>query len=74
MKADKEGETRWLREKTEDFTILYFTALIVTGCLFLGRFRVKKPGKKMLTLLLIIGVIEFVLFLILHMIPHLIQP
>ncbi len=57
-----------------DFTILYFTALIVTGCLFLGRFRVKKPGKKMLTLLLIIGVVEFILFLILHMIPHLIQP
>lgn len=48
----------------KDFTIIYFIALSVTGLLFLGRFKIRKPGWKGISVLLVIGFVEFILVLI----------
>ena len=47
-----------------DLSVAYFCVMLLTGFLFLGRFKIKKPGKKMLTVLILIGIIEFILALI----------
>ena len=53
----------------KDLTNLYIALLMVTGFLFLGKFRVKKPGKRLLTVLLIAGAVEFVLLLLMLLYP-----
>ena len=53
----------------KDLSQLYMVLLVVTGFLFLGRFRVKKPGKRLLTALLIAGGAEFVLLLLMLLYP-----
>ena len=53
----------------KDLSNLYIALLLVTGFLFLGKFRVRKPGKRMLTVLLIMGAAEFVLLLLMLLFP-----
>ena len=53
----------------KDLSNLYIALLMVTGLLFLGKFRVKKPGKRLLTVLLIAGAVEFVLLLLMLLYP-----
>ena len=53
----------------KDLSNLYIALLLVTGFLFLGKFRVQKPGKRMLTVLLIMGAAEFVLLLLMLLFP-----
>ncbi len=48
-----------------DLSVVYFCVMLITGLLFLGRFKVRKPGNKMLAFLIIVGLIEFILLLIL---------
>ena len=48
-----------------NLSLLYVIMLVITGGLFLGRFRIKKPSRRMLTILLIAGGVEFFLLLIL---------
>ncbi|MBR1866371.1 MAG: CDP-alcohol phosphatidyltransferase family protein [Lachnospiraceae bacterium] len=47
-----------------DITLLYFVVLGVTGVLFLGKFRIKKPGLRMIALMLGVGALEFALLLL----------
>ena len=53
----------------KDLSNLYIALLMVTGLLFLGKFRVKKPGKRLLTVLLIADAVEFVLLLLMLLYP-----
>ena len=53
----------------KDLSNLYIALLMVTGFLFLGRFRVRKPGKRLLTILLLAGGAEFVLLLLMLLFP-----
>lgn len=53
-----------------DLTFFYFFALILMGVLFLGKFRVVKPGAKALSVLLAIGAVEFILFVLLKIVTH----
>jgi CDP-diacylglycerol--serine O-phosphatidyltransferase len=53
----------------KDLSNLYVALLMATGLLFLGKFRVKKPGKRLLTILLIAGAVEFVLLLLMLLFP-----
>lgn len=48
----------------KDLSKLYLLFLVITGLLFLGRFRVKKPGKRLLATLLAVGAAIFVLLLL----------
>ena len=50
-----------------DFSLIYFLALPVMSLLFLGRFSIKKPSKRMIGLLLLVGLIEFLLLLFTRM-------
>ncbi len=50
-----------------DLTIVYFIFLIITAFAFIFRFKVEKPGKRGIPLLLTIGAIEFIL-LVIHLI------
>ena len=55
----------------KDFTIVYFVTLSITGILFLRKFRIRKPGWKGISVLLGIGLVEFVLVLVLRFFMHL---
>ena len=48
----------------KDLSKLYLLFLVITGFLFLGKFRVKKPGKRLLATLLSAGAAIFVLLLL----------
>ncbi len=52
----------------QNLSMLYIAALIVTGFLFLGKFRIRKPGWGIILCLLAIGAVEFLLLIILHVI------
>ena len=43
-----------------DLTILYFIVLLVVAILFLANIKVRKPGKKGLSVIILIGLIEFI--------------
>lgn len=47
----------------QDLSKLYIALLLLTGILFLGGFRIRKPGKKLIALMLVAGGIEFALLL-----------
>lgn len=47
-----------------DLSIVYFVVLALTGIAFIWRFKVIKPGNKGISILLVIGAIEFALLLI----------
>ena len=48
-----------------DLSIPYFVVMLVMAVLFLGRFRIRKPGKKGVLVMVAIGFAEFLAFLIL---------
>lgn len=48
-----------------DLSILYFVVMLIMAILFLGRFKIRKPGKKGVAIMVAIGFAEFVAFLIL---------
>ena len=50
-----------------DLSIIYFVMMFVMACLFLGNFRIPKPGKKALALLVTIGGLELLAFLIIRL-------
>ncbi len=43
-----------------DLTIFYFWLLFITGLLFVGNFKVPKPGKKTFAAMVIVGLVEFI--------------
>ncbi|MBO4235582.1 MAG: CDP-alcohol phosphatidyltransferase family protein [Firmicutes bacterium] len=47
-----------------DLTLFYFTALLVTGILFLGKFQIRKPGSRGLVIMLAIGLVEFIAIIV----------
>ena len=53
---------------TRDFSLLYCIAMPLVGGLFLGRFRVKKPGMRTIFILLGLGVVEFILLIYLRLV------
>lgn len=48
-----------------DLSVPYFIVMFVMACLFVGRFKIRKPGKKGLWIMVGIGFAEFVAFMIL---------
>ena len=42
-----------------DLTVLYFIVMLIVAFLFLANVKVRKPGKKGLTIIILIGLIEF---------------
>ena len=46
-----------------NLSIVYFLGMVAVGFLFISRFHVSKPGKKLLIFLISIGVIEFVVLI-----------
>ena len=53
-----------------DLSIPYFVVMLVMAVLFLGRFRIRKPGKKGVLVMVAIGFAEFLAFLILMKVTH----
>lgn len=43
-----------------DLVLTYYGALLVTGLLFLGKFKIKKPDNKAIGIMLFIGLVEFI--------------
>ena len=48
-----------------DLTVPYFLVMLVMAILFLGRFKIRKPGRKGVWIMVAIGFAEFVAFMIL---------
>ena len=48
-----------------DLTIPYFVVMLAMAVLFLGRFKIRKPGRKGVWIMVAIGFAEFVAFMIL---------
>lgn len=48
-----------------DLSVPYFLVMLVMAILFLGRFKIRKPGRKGVWTMVAIGFVEFVAFLIL---------
>ena len=46
-----------------DLSIMYFGVMLIMAVLFLANFKLKKPGNKMLMILILVGVVELLLFL-----------
>ena len=53
-----------------DLSIPYFVVMLIMAVLFLGRFRIRKPGKKGVLVMVAIGFAEFLAFLILMKVTH----
>lgn len=47
-----------------DLTAFYYGTLLITGILFLCKFKIKKPGNKAIAIMLILGAIEFILLIV----------
>ncbi len=48
-----------------DLSVPYFVVMLVMACLFVGRFKIRKPGRKGLRIMVGIGFAEFLAFMIL---------
>jgi CDP-diacylglycerol--serine O-phosphatidyltransferase len=48
-----------------DLSVPYFVVMFIMACLFVGRFKIRKPGKKGVLIMVGIGFLEFLAFLIL---------
>lgn len=44
-----------------DITALYFIAIFITGCLFLSKIRIPKPGMRGILIMIGIGAVEFII-------------
>lgn len=49
-----------------DVTPLYIVTALITGCAFLGKFEIRKPGLRGILIMVGIGIIEFALILLSH--------
>lgn len=47
-----------------DLVLLYFSVVVITGLCFLGKFKVRKPSKRGVFLMVGIGAVEFVILLL----------
>ncbi len=47
-----------------DLCLIYFSVLVLTGLAFLGKFKIKKPSKKGVFLMVGIGAVEFIILLL----------
>ena len=52
-----------------DLTILYFIIMLVVAFLFLANIKVRKPGRKGLTVIILIGLIEFIASILVFYLP-----
>ena len=50
-----------------DLSLVYFAVMLIMGLLFLGRFRIPKPGKRELTMMVIIGALELLAVLLIYL-------
>ena len=48
-----------------DLSVPYFIVMFVMACLFVGRFKIRKPGRRGVWIMVGIGFAEFVAFMIL---------
>ena len=48
-----------------DLSVPYFVVMLVMAILFVGRFRIRKPGRKGVLIMVGIGLMEFIAFLVL---------
>ncbi len=53
-----------------DLSIIYFVVMLVMAFLFVGNFKVPKPGKKALSALVAVGLIELVMFVVIKILAH----
>ena len=53
-----------------DLSIIYFVVMLVIAFLFVGNFKVPKPGKKALSALVAVGLIELVMFVVIKILAH----
>ena len=47
-----------------DLSIIYFVVMLAMAFLFVGNFKVPKPGKKTLGVLVAVGLVELVMFVV----------
>ena len=47
-----------------DLTLLYFGVMIMTGLLFICKFRIRKPKGKGIAFLVLLGIAEFVILIL----------
>ena len=52
----------WLTEL--DLTLIYFSVLVITGFCFLGKFKVRKPSKRGVYIMVAVGAVEFIILLL----------
>lgn len=50
----------------KDYSIIYFVVMLITGLLFLGKFRIPKPGLKLILIMIGIGIVEFLFLILLY--------
>ena len=50
-----------------DLSLVYFAVMLIMGLLFLGSFRIPKPGKRELTMMVIIGALELLAVLLIYL-------
>ena len=50
-----------------DLSLVYYAVKLLTGLLFLGNFRIPKPGRKALGIAVVIGGVELLAFLLIHL-------
>ena len=53
-----------------DLSLVYFAVMLIMGLLFLGSFRIPKPGKRELSIMVIIGVLELLAVLLIYLKGH----
>ena len=49
-----------------DLSIIYFVVMLVMAALFIGNFKIPKPGKKALAVMILIGLAEVAAFLLIR--------
>ena len=49
-----------------DLSIIYFVVMLIMAALFLGKFKIPKPGKKLLFAMLAVGGLELLAFLLIR--------
>ena len=47
-----------------DITLIYFPVILITGILFISRFRIPKPGMRGILIMVGIGILEFIFMII----------
>ncbi|MBQ6890483.1 MAG: CDP-alcohol phosphatidyltransferase family protein [Oscillospiraceae bacterium] len=47
-----------------DLTLIYFSVLVITGFCFLGKFKVRKPSKRGVYIMVAVGAVEFFILLL----------